>query len=73
MLDRQPLGGFEGGTGGRRLGDVEVIDLGYLGSGRQQCVGCRLACRVGERADSERSIERRAVLNTKLRASRWFL
>jgi hypothetical protein len=32
VLDRQPLGGFEGGMGGRRLGDVDVVELGYLGS-----------------------------------------
>jgi hypothetical protein len=27
VLDRQPLRGFQGGTGGRRPGDIELVEF----------------------------------------------
>ena len=65
VLDRQSLGGFECGNGPRRLGHIEVVELGDTGSARQQSVSRSLARRVGHRANSERSVERPRYLASR--------
>ena len=58
VLDREALRGFERGTGRRRLGDVAVVEVGRVASGRQQCVAGCLAGGVGDCADPKRRLER---------------